>query len=175
MRALLDLAAIVIFIVAALILFFLFLDRTAGQRVLLAAYAAAIVVVQSAFVVSRFFLAPKVTRLRFLPLSDETAHFLHRSIMALTFVIAFGNVTSGVNRLAGASELTYFEINAVVGLIAAAMIIWMILTKRKEAAAALSRNLPETSLRYRLAQNAAAGGQCDQNQQKKTRVIRFHC
>ncbi|UCF89824.1 MAG: hypothetical protein JSW39_16120, partial [Desulfobacterales bacterium] len=40
MRALLDFAAIVIFIVAALILFFIFLDRTAGQRVLLAAYLA---------------------------------------------------------------------------------------------------------------------------------------
>ena len=40
LRALLDFTAIVIFIVAALTIFFLFLDRTAGQRVLLAAYLA---------------------------------------------------------------------------------------------------------------------------------------
>jgi small-conductance mechanosensitive channel len=153
MRALLDLTAIVIFIVAALALFFLFLDRTAGQRVLLAAYVAACVIVQTVFVVSRFFLAPHLSALRFLPLSDETGLYLHRWIIALTFVISVGNLTSGVIRLAGASELTYFELSALVALIAAAMIIWMILQKRREAADALSRNLPESSLRYRLARN----------------------
>ncbi len=152
MRALLDFAAIAIFIVAALTLFFLFLDRTAGQRVLLAAYLAGFAIVQGAYLVLRFFLAPRTPALRFLPFSDQTALYLHHWLMGLIFVICLGNMTTGVIRLAGASELTHIESGTLVGLLAAGMIIWMILHKRKEAAISLSQNLPESSLRYRLAQ-----------------------
>jgi small-conductance mechanosensitive channel len=151
-RASLDLAAIIVFIVAALIIFFLFLDRTAGQRVLLAAYLAGAVFFQVAYLALRFFLAPRTPTLRFLPLSDETALYLHHWLLALSFVICFGNVTSGVIGLAGATDLTQLKSRTLVGLIVAGMIIWMVLQKRKEAAAAFSRGLPEASLRYRLAQ-----------------------
>jgi len=152
MRALLDFAAIAIFIVAALTLFSLFLDRTAGQRVVLAAYLAGFAIIQGAYLVLRFFLAPRTPALRFLPFSDETALYLHHWLMALTFVLCFGNLTTGVMRLAGASELTSIKAGLVMGLITAGMIIWMILQKRKEAAISFSRGLPESSLRYRLAQ-----------------------
>jgi small-conductance mechanosensitive channel len=151
-RTLLDLTAIIIFIVAALILFFLFLDRTAGQRVLLAAYLAGLAFFQGAYLVLRFFLAPRAPALRFLPFSDETALYLHYWLLALIFVLCFGNVTRGVMGLAGATELTQLKFGTLYGMIAAGMIIWMILQKRKAAAAAFSRGLPETSLRYRLAQ-----------------------
>ena len=152
MRALLDFAAVAIFIVAALVLFFVFLERTAGQRVLLAAYLAGLVFVQGAYLVLRFFLAPRASNLRFLPFSDQTALYLHHWLMALTFVICMGNVTSGVIRLAGATELTVIKSWMVGALIAIGIIIWMILQKRKEAAIAFSQGLPESSLRYRLAQ-----------------------
>jgi small-conductance mechanosensitive channel len=151
-RALLDLTAIIIFIVAAVILFFLFLDRTAGQRVLLAAYLAGVAFFQAACLVLRFFLAPRTPALRFLPFSDETALYLHYWLLALTFVICFGNVTKGVLGLAGATLLTQLKFGTLYGLIAAGIIIWMILQKRKAAAATFSHGLPETSLRYRLAQ-----------------------
>jgi len=152
MRALMDFAAIVIFIVAALTIFFLFLDRTAGQRVLLAAYLTALVFVQGGYLVLRFFLAPRVSTLRILPFSDQTALYLHHWLMALTFVICMGNVTTGVIRLAGATELTVIKSWMVGVLIATGMIIWMILQKRKAAATAFSQGLPESSLRFRLAQ-----------------------
>jgi small-conductance mechanosensitive channel len=151
-RALLDFTAIFIFIVAAVILFFLFLDRSAGQRVLLAAYLAGLVFFQGAYLVLRFFLAPRAPALRFLPFSDETALYLHYWFMALIFVLCFGNVTRGVLGLAGATELTGIKFGTIVSLIVAAMIIWMILQKRKAAATAFSQGLPEASLRYRLAQ-----------------------
>jgi small-conductance mechanosensitive channel len=150
-RALLDFAAIVIFIVAAMIIFFLFLERTEGQRILLAAYLAGLVFFQVAYLALRFFLAPRAPALRFLPFSDETALYLHYWLMALTFVICFGNVTSGVIGLAGATELTQLKFDTLYGLIAAGMIIWMIVQKRREAAFAFSQGLPESSLRYRLA------------------------
>ena len=150
-RALLGFLAIVIFVVATLILYLLFLDRTEGQRILLAAYLAGIAFFQIAYLLLRFFLAPRAPALRFLPFSDETALYLHHWIMALTFVICFGNVTNGVIGLAGATELTQLKFGTLFGLVAAGMIIWMILQKRKEAAAAFSQGLPESSLRYRLA------------------------
>ncbi|MBT8367415.1 MAG: hypothetical protein KJP23_22205, partial [Deltaproteobacteria bacterium] len=106
MRALLDFAPVAIFIVAALVLFFVFLERTAGQRVLLAAYLAGLVFVQVAYLLLRFFLAPRASNLRILPFSDETVLYLHRWLMALIFAICMGNVTTGVIRLAGAPELT---------------------------------------------------------------------
>jgi moderate conductance mechanosensitive channel len=152
MRAVLDFTAIVIFIVASLVFFFLFLERTEGQRALLAAYLAGLAIIQGAYLVLRFFLAPRTPALRFLPFSDETALYLHRWLMALTCVVCFGNLTAGVIRLAGATELTHIKVFALVALIAVGMIICMILQKRKTAAAAFSRNLPETSLRYRLVQ-----------------------
>ncbi len=152
MRALLDFAAIVVFILAALALFFIFLERTAGQRVLLSTYLAAFAIVQGGILISRFFLTPRVAALRFLPFSDETSLYLHRWLIALTAVGSIGTLTCGVFRLAGATELEHLRAIMLVGLIMAAMIIWMILQKRKEAAAAFSRGLPESSLRYRLAQ-----------------------
>jgi small-conductance mechanosensitive channel len=151
-RALLDFTAIVIFIVAAVILFFLFLDRTPGQRVLLAAYLAGLAIFQGAYLVLRFFLAPRTPALRFLPFSEDTALYLHHWLLALTLVICFSNVTKGVIGLAGATELTQLKFGTVFALIAAGMIIWMILQKRKTAAALFSQGLPESSLRYRLAQ-----------------------
>jgi small-conductance mechanosensitive channel len=151
-RALLDFTAIIIFIIAAVILFFLFLDRTAGQRLLLAAYLAGLAFFQVAYLVLRFFLAPRTPALRFLPFSDETALYLHHWLMALIFVLCFGNVTKGVMGLAGATELTQLKFSTLFGLIAAGMIIWMIVQKRKAVATIFSHGLPETSLRYRLAQ-----------------------
>ena len=109
MRSLLDFTAIIIFIIAAVILFFLFLDRTAGQRVLLAAYLAGLVFVQGAYLVLRFFLAPRASTLRILPFSDQTALYLHHWLMGLIFVICLGNMTTGVIRLAGATELTHIK------------------------------------------------------------------
>ncbi len=152
-RALLDFAAIVIFIVAALILFFIFLDRTPGQRVLLAAYLAGFAIVQGAYLVLSFFLAPRASTLRILPFSDQTALYLHHWLMGLIFVICLGNMATGVIRLAGATELTHIMSGTLVGLLAAVMLIWMILQKRKEAAISFSKGLPESSLRYRLMQN----------------------
>ena len=151
-RALLDFTAIIIFIAAALILFFIFLDRTAGQRVLLAAYLTALVFVQGGYLVLRFSLAPRTPALRLLPFGDHTALYLYRWLMALIFVICFGNVTKGVMGLAGATELTQLKFGTLSGLIAVGMMIWMILHKRKTVACSISRGLAESSLRYRLAQ-----------------------
>jgi hypothetical protein len=48
--------------------------------------------------VSRFSLAPKVPKLRFLPLDDETAAYLCRWIIAIAVAGSFGFLTCGIFR-----------------------------------------------------------------------------
>ena len=151
LRALLDLVYMLLFSLAVLIVFYLFLERTNPQRVLAATYLAAILIVRSFHLVSRFILAPKTPQLRFLPLSDGAALYLHRWIMALALVATFGFLTCGIIRLAGASEESHFIAVTQVGLVIAAMVIWMIIQKRKPVGEAFAEGLPANSLRARLA------------------------
>ena len=65
LKVLVEFVSIVIFIAAAILIFYLFFERTNAQRVLVATYLSAIVVVRLVLLVSRFFLAPKSSSLRF--------------------------------------------------------------------------------------------------------------
>ncbi|MGA8240116.1 MAG: hypothetical protein WB818_06045, partial [Desulfobacterales bacterium] len=151
LRGLLDLASICVFAAAVLVIFYLFLNRTMPQRVLVATYLAAVLVVRAAYLLSRLLLASKIPALRILPLGDETALYLHRWIMAIVAVGSFGLLTCGIFRLAGTPEATHFIMTSLVGLVLAFMLISMILQKRKPVMQALTGNLPQTSLRVRLA------------------------
>ncbi|MFZ0132057.1 MAG: mechanosensitive ion channel family protein [Desulfobacterales bacterium] len=152
LRGLLDLASICVFAAAVLVIFHLFPDRSTPQRVLVATYLAAILIVRAAHLLSRLLLVPGVPPLRILPLGNETALYLHRWIMAIVTVGSFGLLTCGIFRLAGTSEASYFIMVSLVSLTLAFMFIAMILRKRKTVRQALTGNLPETHLRARLAQ-----------------------
>ncbi|MGA9537204.1 MAG: mechanosensitive ion channel domain-containing protein [Desulfobacterales bacterium] len=151
LRGLLDLVSICVFAAAVLAIFHLFLDRTMPQRVLVATYLAAVLIVRAAHLISRLLLAPRTPALRILPLGDETALYLHRWIMAIVAVGSFGLLTCGIFRLAGTPEAIHFIMISLVGLVLAIMLITMILQKRKPVMQALTANLPQTSLRARLA------------------------
>ncbi len=151
LRGLLDLVSICVFTAAVLVIFHLFLNRTMPQRVLVATYLAAVLIVRAAHLLSRLLLAPRMPALRILPLGDETALYLHRWIMALVAVGSFGLLTCGIFRLAGTPEAPHFIMTSLVGLVLAIMFISMILQKRKTVMQALTANLPPTSLRARLA------------------------
>jgi len=151
LRGLLDLVSICVFATAVLAIFHLFLGRTMPQRVLVATYLAAVLIVRAAYLLSRLLLAPRTPALRILPLGDETALYLHRWIMAIVAVGSFGLLTCGIFRLAGTPETIHFIMISIVGLVLAIMLITMILQKRKPVMQALTGNLPPTSLRARLA------------------------
>jgi small-conductance mechanosensitive channel len=151
LRGLLDLVSICVFTAAVLVIFHLFLNRTMPQRVLVATYLAAVLIVRAAHLLSRLLLAPRMPALRILPLGDETALYLHRWIMALVAVGSFGLLTCGIFRLAGTPEAPHFIMVSLVGFTLAIMFITMILQKRKTVMQALTANLPQTSLRARLA------------------------
>ena len=151
LRGLLDLVSICVFAAAVLVIFYLFLNRTMPQRVLVATYLAAFLIVRAAHLLSRLLLAPRLPALRILPLGDETALYLHRWIMAIVAVGSFGLLTCGIFRLAGTPEAPHFIMISLVSLTLAIMFITMILQKRKTVMQALTGNLPQTSLRARLA------------------------
>ena len=151
LRALFDLLFILIFAIVTLVLFFIFLDRTGPQSVLVATYLAAFLIIMAVQLVLQFFLTPKVPALRFLPMADETATYLYRWLTAISVVITFGWFTIGVFRVAGTSEANHFIISSMVALAAITMIIIMILQKREQVRQSLAKGLPETGFRAYLA------------------------
>jgi small-conductance mechanosensitive channel len=153
LRALLDMLFMFIFALVTLALFFIFMDRTGPQRVLVTTYLAAFLIVMAVQLIARFFLAPKVPALRFLPMSDETAIYLSRWLIAIAAVLTFGWFTGGIFRVAGASEANHLIMMSLFGLTATVMIITMILQKREQVRQSLTEGLPETGFRAYLTRN----------------------
>jgi hypothetical protein len=123
------------------------MKRSGPQSVLVATYLTAFLIVMGVQLISRFFLAPKVPTLRFLPMDDEMAKYLYRWIIAIAVVGSFGFLTCGIFRVAGVSEANHLMMVAMVELVIVSMIITMIVKKREQVKQALGKNLPETGLR----------------------------
>ena len=153
LRALVRLMTMCFFAATTLALFFIFMDRTGPQSVLVATYLTAFLVVMGVRLVTRFFLSPGVPQLRFLPMSTETARYLYHWILAIATVTSFGWLTCGIFRVAGTGEGNHLMMIAAVNLITVGMIITMILQKRNQVRQALSINLPDTGLLEWLAKS----------------------
>jgi small-conductance mechanosensitive channel len=151
LQALLDFLFMLVFAAVTLTLFFIFMDRTGPQRVLVATYLAGFLIVMVVQLLLRFFLAYKVPALRFLSMDDQTAVYLHRWLTVIAVVLTFGWLTCGLFRVAGASEANHLIMVSLVGMVAISMIIIMIVQKRKQVQQALAGNLPETGFRAFLA------------------------
>ena len=151
LRALLDILFMLVFAIVTLALFFIFMDRTGPQRVLVATYLAAFLVVMAVQLILRFFLTPKAPALRFLPIDDENAVYLYRWLISISAVITFGFFTCGIFRVAGTSEANHLIMVSMVALMAILMIIIMILQKREQVRHSLAKELPETGFGAYLA------------------------
>jgi len=151
LRVLLDLSFMFIFAIVTLALFFIFLDGTGPQRVLVTTYLVAFLIVMAVQLISRFFLAPKVSALRFLPMDDETARYLYRWLIAIAAVLTFGWFTSAIFRVAGGSDANNLLMISLYALAVTVMIIIMILQKREQVRQSLTKGLPETGFRAYLA------------------------
>ena len=153
LRSLLDLSSMFIFTIAALVIFFVFMDRSASQSVLVTTYLSAFIIVMGAQLISSFLLTPKVSALRILPMDDGTAVYLHRWIMVIAVVGSFGFLTCGVFSLAGISEANHLIVVVFLELLIVVMIIVMILQKRESVRQALGEDLPEIGLRTLIVRN----------------------
>ena len=147
-KSLLDVVCIAVFAVAALVLFYFFLERGGPQEVLFAAYLFGILVIRAVGVILGGVLTPKSPRLRFLPIADGAASYLFRWLMLINVVWVLGLLTCGIARLAGADEGVHFQMVTLISAVIAAMLIAMIVQKRKPVAQALSANWPESIAKY---------------------------
>ena len=78
LRLLLDLISVGIFIVVTLIIYFAFFEDNPMRRTFLLTYLTALTLVGVLALLSRLTLSPRSPALRFLPMDDETAGYLHR-------------------------------------------------------------------------------------------------
>jgi small-conductance mechanosensitive channel len=151
LRSLLDFGSICVFALATLALSFIFIEKAGGQRLVVITYLAAFLIVMGVQMVSRFLLAPTAPALRYFPLDDDTALYIHKWVMRITVVGAFGWLTCGLIRLHQISEASHLILVAMVGLVLAMMISVMILQKRKPVAEALRKDSPDFKLRAQVA------------------------
>lgn len=151
LRSGIDAVSIMVFIAATLGIFYLFLEHNHAQRVLMATYLVAIVIIRLAYLTSRLLLAPKNAPLRFLPLSDTTALHLHRWVMVIVSVSSLGMLTCGVMRLAGTSEAKHIQALAMLALVLAALLIAMIVQNRKKVSETLGRDVSADTIQERFA------------------------
>jgi small-conductance mechanosensitive channel len=149
LRALLDFASICVLAFATLILFFIFLeDGRPMRRLVVIAYLNALLIVWGVRLLSNLLLSPSAATLRFLPLKDENAKYIHTWLMAITAVGSFGWLTCGLLALQRISEAEHLLMVAMVGLVIALMLVAMIIQKRRPVAdALLQEDLPDSSLR----------------------------
>ena len=152
-RAVLDCFSIGFFTVVVLLIGYAFLANTPGQRVLVAAYLAAIVFVRLFATLFRVLFSVETPALRILPLSDAAARYLNRWLLVIVAIQAFGLITCGIFRLAGMRELNYLYMMTLMMCVIAGMFVFMILQKRKPVAVALSGENPANSLVTRLAEH----------------------
>ena len=151
LRSVLDLVSMCVFALATLALFFLFLDYGGPERLVVATYLAAFLIVMGVTLVSQFMLAPSAPPLRFFPLNDDDSLYIHKWIKRIAAVASFGFLTCGLIRLARISEATHLLLLAMVGGVICLMLVVMILQKRKAVAEAIAKDQPESKLRVQFA------------------------
>jgi small-conductance mechanosensitive channel len=150
-RSLLDIFSICVFALATLALFFLFLDHEGPERLVVATYLTAFLIVMAVSLVSRLLLAPSAPGLRYLPLEDDDARYIHKWVKGFAVVSSFGFLTCGLMKAARISEAAHLLMVAMVGMVICLMLVVMILQKRVAVAEALRKDLPEFRFRAQLA------------------------
>lgn len=145
-----ELIHMLIFFLAAICLFYIFVPRTHTREDVLTIYMIAFLIVRLTQLGLRYVLVPKMPALRLLPFSDQAALYLYRGIMVFAVVGSFGLLSSAVAHLFGANEFDVFMMAEAVGIITSLIVIWMIIQKRKDLMEVMGRNLPEGSIRARM-------------------------
>lgn len=150
-RSLVDVGAILTLSVGVLVIYLLFFHESGNDRPVILTWLAAMLLIECTRLVSRFVLAPRADGLRFLPLQGETALYLHRWVMRVAVVGAFGVLGSGLLALQGMSEALHLTMVTMVGLTVMLMVCWVALSNRARVAAHIAAGAPAGGLRTQFA------------------------
>ncbi len=137
MRILFSLVAVGVFGLGSLGTFVIF-DWQPIIELLILTLLWAFVLVRLAGILSRLFLAPTVPNLRLVPISCESARFLHHWVIAITAVAAFGFLSCVALFRMGLLMQSHALLISSVGLVMAVMVVAMIWLTRRDVSALIA-------------------------------------
>jgi small-conductance mechanosensitive channel len=124
-RLVMDAVALALFVLAAKLAFLAFFGAGGGRLALLfEACLLAVVVLRGVALVSRFLLSPGAPALRLVEVEDDGVDFLHRGLLAVAAIYAFGSLACGMLFVLGISpELHRLLVILVGGLMAVTLLV----------------------------------------------------
>lgn len=125
LRAFLDLMALGAFALPVVVLFVVVEPPNETARMFVAAFFAAILIVRLASLVSRIVFAPAAPALRMVPAKDEDARYLHRRVVQVAVVWAFGATICELMLRQGLAIEAYRLLSAAAGIVVIALFISM--------------------------------------------------
>ncbi|MFC1857483.1 hypothetical protein ACFL9U_05570, partial [Thermodesulfobacteriota bacterium] len=149
-----DLLGIAVFALCCLFILFLLSGIAGGlPPLLLITYLSAIVASRLITVFSQMVCSPNVPALRVLPISDQSADYLHRHIVLLMRIFAFGLLTCAMFDRLEVNPDSFISMIILIGTILVFMIGGMIWKSRNQVSAAIFKDdAPESESRSWLLQ-----------------------
>ena len=149
-RLVLDLVGVAVFAIAIMAMFFILYQGHEPTRLAVMTLLTAVVIVAVASVVSRLFFAPYAPSLRIAPFDDQTAAQIHRWIIAVTAITAFGILICGLMLNLGLPLAHHELVLQLVGIVVVVVLIIAAFRLHRPVAAALTARLQGDGLRQRI-------------------------
>jgi len=146
----LDLLGVAVFAATILGMFFVLYQGHEPTRLAVMTLLAALLIVRIVSVFSGLFFAPSAGSLRVAPFGDEAAKQIHRWIVAVTAIAAFGFLAGGLMSRLGLDPVLHELLLDIVGLVLVLALIVGTLRIRKPVAAALVANVEGAGYLQRL-------------------------
>ncbi len=123
-----ELLGIIIFALTSIVLFLPFYSMSSDSlRLVFVDFLLVIVISRLMTALSRLLCSPDVSGLRMIPLSDQTADYLHRNIVILTWIAVFGLMICGLLyhlQIKLDSYITLMMVHGTVVILFIAGIVW---------------------------------------------------
>lgn len=139
LRTVLDLVAVAAFAAAAYAMMTLTAPVHQGQVIAIALINAS-VIARAVTAVARMLLAPRVAKMRLIPMTDETANYSFVWIRRLTNLCAYGFLLLNAALALGLATAAYLLLLKLLGLLVGLLLIMLVLQNRHHVAARIRGN-----------------------------------
>lgn len=153
LRAAIDGFGILVTALGAFALYFIFFDESTAAKPLIIIWLYTIVFVEFAALLSRFILVPRASALRYLPLDDKTAMYMHSWVVRFALVISIGLLFSALVVFQKGSEAQHLFVLAIIGLVISIISSFLVLKHKHDIAAIIVKNAQPGALRLQLAKS----------------------
>lgn len=139
LRTVLDIVAIAVFAAAAYGMMTLTAPAHQGQVIAIALINAS-VIARAVTAIARMLLAPRVAKMRLIPMTDETANYSYVWIRRLTNLCAYGFLLLNAALALGLATPAYLLLLKLLGLLVGLLLIMLVLQNRHPVAARIRGN-----------------------------------